>query len=223
MQQKVKRFMFFSNITFSSQSFLFCQIALLNFVFLLFFDTKLPWRFWRKTSKTWQKAFFQLQKVVKSFTISWNSTFFLQVPQFRQIVLLNFEKDTKHSKKDLIHLQQKLKRIAFSSNITFSSQFFVFCQIALLNFVFCCFLTLNYLDGFGRKRRKLENGLSLSCNKHSKSHFLFEDHCFCAIFLSLAKLHSFIQYFRELWKKSKNFAFLRSRKIELKLRWSWGG
>ena len=178
-------------------------------MFFFVFDTKLSWRFWKKTSKTWQKAFFQLQKVVKSFTISWNSTFFLQVLVFRQIVLLNFEKDTKHSKKDLIHLQQKLKRISFSSSITFSSQSFVFCQIALLNFVFCCFLTLNYLDGFGRKRRKLENGLSLSCNKHSKFHFLLEDHCFCAIFLSLAKLHSFIRYFRKFWKKSKNLAFLK--------------
>ena len=99
---------------------IFCLLSdcITKLCFLLFFDTKLPWRFWRKTSKTWQKAFFQLQKVVKSFTISWNSTFFLQVPQFRQIVLLNFEKDTKHSKKDLIHLQQKLKRIAFSLNIT---------------------------------------------------------------------------------------------------------
>ena len=29
--------------------------------FLLFFDTKLPWRLWKKMSKTSQRAFFQLQ------------------------------------------------------------------------------------------------------------------------------------------------------------------
>ena len=75
----------------------------------------------------------------------------------------------------------------FSLNITFSSQFFLFCHIALLNFDFCCFLTLNYLDGFGRKREK---GLSLSCIKHSYSHLL------CAIFFNFVTLHSFIQYFR---------------------------
>ena len=87
----------------------------------------------------------------------------------------------------------------FSWNITFSSQFFLFCQIALLNFDFCCFLTLNYLNGFARKRKK---GLSLSCRKHSYSHLL------CAIFFNFVTLHSFIQYFRNFWKKSKNLCFL---------------
>ena len=155
--------------------------------------------------------FLKSRKTTKIFSLSckkYRKVFFLGTSHFLLNFVIFVKLYAQHSKKDVIHLQQKLKRIAFSSNITFSSQFFVFCQIALLNFVFCCFLTLNYLDGFGRKRRKLENGLSLSCNKHSKSHFLFEDHCFCAIFLSLAKLHSFIQYFREFWKKSKNFAFL---------------
>ena len=89
-----------------------------------------------------------------------------------------------------------------------NSQSFLFCQIALLNFFCCCFLTLNYLDGSGTKRRKLQEGLSFSCNKHSKSHCLFEHHFFGAIFLSFAKLQSFIQHFRNFWKKSKSFAFL---------------
>ena len=88
------------------------------------FDTKLPWRFWKKMSETWKKR----------SSLSWKSS---------SVFILCDE---------------------FSLNITFSSQFFLFCQIALLNFVFCCFLTLNYLDGFGRN---CEKGPSLSCRKHS--------------------------------------------------------
>ena len=64
---------------------------------------------------------------------------------------------------------------------------------------FCCFLTQNYLDGF---ERKCEKAPSLIWRKHSYFHLL------CAFLFNFGTLHSFIQYFRNFWKKSKNLCFL---------------
>ena len=68
-------------------------------------------------------------------------------------------------------MQQKLKRLTFSSSIIFASQSFVFCQIALPKFVFCCFLTLNYLDGFVFKKSKNHKNIFSQLQKVSKSFF----------------------------------------------------
>ena len=166
-----------------------------------FFDTKLPWWFCLKKVEKPQKYFLSAAKSIEKF-FSWNITFSPQLCQFRRIVLLNFRKRCTTLKKGRHSLATKTN---FKKNSTVFEHYIFFTIFCLLSncitkvCFFCCFLTLNYLDGFARKRKK---GLSLSCRKHSYSHLL------CAIFFNFVTLHSFIQYFRNFWKKSKNFAFL---------------
>ena len=124
-----------------------------------------------KRRKLEKGAFFQLQKVVKSFTISWNTTFFPQVPQFRQIVLLNFRKRCTTLKKGRHSLATKTKKnsIFFEHHIFFT----IFCLLSdcITKVCFLLFFDTKLPWWFCKKKSKNHKNIFSQLQKVSKRFF----------------------------------------------------